>query len=163
TAPGDTSMNQAAAALFQQLTRHSGCLDLERLSDRELLERFSSLRDERAFEVVVRRHASMVQSVCRRSLSDSADADDAFQATFTILARKAGQQCWNESVANWLYGVALRVGMKLRQSGKVRREALAAWSERATHPVVRSGVTLRELGHVLDEEIQGMPSDYRTP
>jgi RNA polymerase sigma factor (sigma-70 family) len=156
-------MNQAAMALFQKLSREGNFADPERLNDRELLERFASQRDEQAFAILVRRHGPMVQSVCRRILPGSADVDDAFQATFTILARKAGQPGWNESVANWLYGVALRVALKLRQSGKIRREALAAWSERAVSPVVRSGVTLRELGHVLDEEIQGMPSDYRTP
>src|SRR5258708_4090598 len=78
------------------------------LSDRQLLERFTTARDESAFAAIVRRHGAMVLGVCRRLLRHEQDAEDAFQATFLVLARKAGSTRWADTVAAWLHEVAHR-------------------------------------------------------
>src|SRR5688572_28064495 len=72
--------------------------------DRQLLDRFINHRDETAFEAVVRRHGPMVLGVCRRVLQNPHDAEDAFQATFLVLLRKARSLRSRELVAQWLYG-----------------------------------------------------------
>src|SRR5438552_3686493 len=84
------------------------------LPDRDLVERFAQGRDERAFEALVHRHGPMVFRVCRRVLGRAHEAEDAFQATFLILARKAGSLRDQASVSSWLYGVASRVALKAR-------------------------------------------------
>src|SRR5437870_13878368 len=81
-------------------------------SDAELLRRFVRQRDEAAFTALVQRHGGLVFGVCRRVLSQPQDAEDAFQATFLILAKKAGSLARPEQLANWLYGVALRTARK---------------------------------------------------
>jgi RNA polymerase sigma-70 factor (ECF subfamily) len=78
------------------------------LSDGQLLERFLTVRDEAAFEMLVRRHGPMVFSLCKRVIGNAHDAEDAFQATFLVLARKAHSVVPREAVGNWLYGVAYR-------------------------------------------------------
>jgi DNA-directed RNA polymerase specialized sigma24 family protein len=92
------------------------------LTDRELLERFVAEREEAAFAALVQRHGPLVLGVCRRLLGDAHDAEDAFQATFLVLTRKAASVRWQESVGNWLYGVARRVAGKAR-AARVRRRA----------------------------------------
>jgi DNA-directed RNA polymerase specialized sigma24 family protein len=83
-------------------------------TDGQLVESFVSRKDEAAFEVLVRRHGPMVLGVCRRVLRNHHDAEDAFQATFLVLMRKAGCIVPREMVANWLYGVAYRTALKAR-------------------------------------------------
>src|SRR5262245_61081709 len=92
------------------------------LSDGDLLGRFVARRDEFAFEELVRRHGPMVLGVCRRIVGNGHDAEDAFQATFLVLARKAGSVSPRESVANWLYGVAYRTAGRMR--GMAARRSL---------------------------------------
>src|SRR5947209_5921500 len=82
-----------------------------RSADRELLERFVASRDEAAFEALLHRHGPMVLGVCRRVLSSSHDAEDAFQATFLVLARKAGSIRQRVSIGPWLHGVASRLAL----------------------------------------------------
>src|SRR3954454_13739943 len=87
------------------------------LSDAQLLERFATRHDEAAeaaFTALVERHGPMVYRVCRRVLKDPHDAHDAFQATFLVLVRKPGAVRSRESLASWLYGVALRVAAHSR-------------------------------------------------
>src|SRR2546428_12624569 len=86
----------------------------EEQTDAQLLKRFASQHDQAAFATLVKRHGPMVLAVCRRVLHDSHAADDAFQATFLVLVRKAGSLARPELLANWLYGVAYRVAVKAR-------------------------------------------------
>src|SRR5262245_39783628 len=84
--------------------------------DRELVARFAHARDEQAFEALVRRHGPMVFRVCQRVLGRAHEAEDAFQATFLVLAKKAASLRDQASVGSWLFGVASRVAMKARAS-----------------------------------------------
>src|SRR5882724_5781795 len=94
---------------------------LKLLTDPELLRRFSSEGDEAAFHSLVHRHGAMVLDVCRNVLRNEADAEDVFQATFLILAKKAGSIRNQGSVASWLYGVAYRTALKA-QADSARRQ-----------------------------------------
>src|SRR5688572_14668964 len=81
-------------------------------TDADLLERFAGRREEAAFTALVQRHGPLVLSVCRRVLGNAEDVDDAFQATFLVLVRKADSIRKRGSVASWLYGVAYRVALE---------------------------------------------------
>src|SRR5688500_16164678 len=91
------------------------------LTDGQLLERFLSGRDEAAMEALVRRHGSMVWVTVRRVVRDHHDAEDAFQATFLVLTRKAASIMPREGLANWLYGVARQTGLKARSAAARRK------------------------------------------
>ena len=100
------------------------------VSDRHLLERFVSRRDELAFTALLERHGPMVQPVCHAVLGDHHDAQDAFQATFLVLVRKASSIWPRARVGPWLYGVAYRTALKARSSMARRyRAELSAGSE----------------------------------
>src|SRR4051812_13850572 len=90
-------------------------------TDGQLLASFIDQKDETAFEAMVRRHGPMVFGVCRRIVRNHHDAEDAFQATFLVLARKASSVRPREMVANWLHGVALRTAMKAKALTAKRR------------------------------------------
>src|SRR5579859_3138846 len=90
------------------------CREAAGLTDAQLLEGYVSRKDEAAFEALVRRHGPMVLGVCRRVLRNHHDAEDALQATFLVLVRKAGSVVPRGMVANWLYGVANRTALKAR-------------------------------------------------
>src|SRR5262245_46647942 len=92
------------------------------LTDGELLDSFLIRSDEAAFEALVRRHGPMVFGVCRRLLQAEHDAEDAFQATFLVLVRKAESIVPRDSVGNWLYGVAYRTALKARTRAARRKE-----------------------------------------
>src|SRR5262249_49560147 len=91
--------------VLHQLHGAAGARATADLSDADLLGCFLDRRDEVAFAILVRRHGPMVLGVCRRLLRDSHDAEDAFQATFLVLARKASSVNPRGMVGNWLYGV----------------------------------------------------------
>src|SRR5262249_43591637 len=110
----------------------------------------------------------LVLGVCWRLLHDWHDAEDAFQATFLVLARKAGAVRWRDSVSNWLYQVAYRVATKARADASRRRghERRAAKENRflgETGLTPNREATLREVCAVLDEELHGLPERYRAP
>src|SRR5947209_6491085 len=104
---------------FERLMNSGGVTGL---SEEQLLDRFVSLRDESAFEAIVLRHGPMVRGVCRRLLRDANDVDDAFQATFLVLARKANTLRRRERLGNWLYGVSYRIASRLRSNAWRRSE-----------------------------------------
>ncbi len=132
------------------------------LADAPLLERFVSRRDEAAFAALVRRHGSLVLAACRRVLGDPHAAEDCFQATFLVLARKAGSLKRPEALGPWLYGVATRTALKARARAEQRRvcERQAAVPEAVEHA---DGLAWRDLRPILDEAIAGLPEKYRAP
>src|SRR5262245_28865836 len=130
-------------------------------SDGELLARYLADRDEAAFAALVHRHGALVWGVCRRLLPHVPDAEDAFQATFLILARKANSIRRQHSVGSWLHGVACRVARKLR-AGLARRAALPPPDERTVADPAND-VSWREVKGVLDEELGRLPEKYRAP
>src|SRR5215813_2534383 len=89
--------------------------------DHELMAQFVANRDDLALTTLVRRHGPMVYNLCRRVLRNEQDAEDAFQATFLVLARKAHTLRSQEAVGNWLYGVAYRTALKARTAAAARR------------------------------------------
>jgi RNA polymerase sigma factor (sigma-70 family) len=129
--------------------------------DNELLARFRSRRDGEAFALLVRRHGPMVLSVCQRVLRGHADAEDAFQATFLVLARRAGVVRPGSCLANWLYGVAYRTAMEARRAAAVRRvkeQKAAEMKPTSVDPIDVSP----ELSEVLDRELAALPDLYRS-
>src|SRR5437764_7277000 len=104
-----------AFPILRYIRRVYGAADGE--GDAALLGRFAGQRDAEAFAALVRRHGPMVLSVCRRLLGDGHDADDAFQATFLVLLRKAGSLRRPGQLGPWLHGVASRVALKARGLG----------------------------------------------
>jgi RNA polymerase sigma factor (sigma-70 family) len=131
------------------------------LSDEELLGRFTGRRDEvaeLAFAVLVERHGPMVLRVCRAVLRDEHDAQDAFQATFLVLARRAGSLWVRDSLGPWLHGVALRASSCMKAAAARRRKHERRAAE-ASPP--RDGGD--ELASALDEEIGRLPRLYRAP
>jgi RNA polymerase sigma factor (sigma-70 family) len=133
-----------------------------RLDDRQLLERFLSGRDQWAFESLMHRHGPMVLSVCRRFLRDMHDAEDAFQATFLVLLRKARSLSKRELLANWLYGVAYRTALRARRDAARRHlhETRRCEKSLVTEDNDRAW---REHQETLDEEIHRLPAKYRAP
>lgn len=130
--------------------------------DRELLHEFASRRDEAAFAALLRRHGRLVLGVCRRVLGNSHDAEDIFQATFLILARKASSIRKGDSVGSWLHGVAYRLAMKERaSSGRRRQEERHAAGAAPADPAAEQ--SWRELQELLDEELGGLPEKFRAP
>jgi len=132
------------------------------LSEWQLLDRYASRGDEAAFEALVARHGPMVLGVCRRVLRDPADVEDAFQATFLVLVRKAGTLGERDLLARWLYGVAHRVALRARSDAARRgaRESAGAANEPAADPV---DPDRHELGATLLEEVRRLPAKYRSP
>jgi RNA polymerase sigma factor (sigma-70 family) len=134
--------------------------------DAALLDRFTRDREEAAFAALVARHGSMVMRVCKRVLSDAAGAEDCFQATFLVLARKASSLRRPASLASWLHGVALRIASKARKSARRRR--LCQMPANACEPAdprpdPLEQLTARELLVAVDEEVQRLPEVYRLP
>ncbi len=130
-------------------------------TDGQLLEAFVARRDGAAFEALLRRHAPMVLGVCQRIVGNGHDAEDAFQATFLVLVRKAGSVVPRERVGNWLYGVAYRAALKARALAGRRRTL-----ERRITDMPQSQPTSNdraELLHLLDRELGRLPAKYRLP
>ena len=121
-----------------------------------------SRREEVVFEAIVQRHGPMVWGVCRRVLRDHHDAEDAFQATFLVLARKAASVMPREKLGNWLYGVACQTAMKARATTSKRR---AREKQVPEMPEPEGGREDRrdDLLPLLDQELSRLPEKYRMP
>jgi RNA polymerase sigma factor (sigma-70 family) len=131
-------------------------------SDYRLLDRFVADQDEAAFAALVERFGRLVLDVCRSVLHQEQDAEDAFQATFLVLARKASSIRQRTSLASWLHGVALRTALKARRARwRRRRKELLPLPQTPDQPV--SEAALRELQSILHEEIERLPEKYRAP
>src|SRR5437667_2749117 len=144
------------AALGQILEVLTGSHDFD--LDSSFLTRFLTNRDEDAFAALVRRHGPLVYGTCLRILGNRSDSDDAFQAVFFVLARRAHTLKLDRSIGPWLYGVAVRVAKKLRgQIVKRRlREMSAAKSER-----VEAAEPERDFWAIIDEELARMSRPLR--
>jgi RNA polymerase sigma factor (sigma-70 family) len=127
-------------------------------SDEDLLDRFVAQHDEAAFEALLHRHGALVWNVCRRVLTEEHAAEDAFQATFLVLVRKARSVRKKASIRSWLHGVALRVALRARRQAHLRHRR-----EQETplhHP---EEACWNDVRLILDEEIQRLPEKYRLP
>ena len=128
------------------------------LGDGLLLEAFLSRRDQAAFSDLVSRHGPMVLGVCKRILAHAQDAEDAFQAVFIVLARKAESIRPPDKVGNWLYGVSVRVALKARgRRSNVREKQAAEMPSIVAQPIP----PWSDLRPILDEEIERLPTKYR--
>jgi RNA polymerase sigma factor (sigma-70 family) len=150
----------AAVQLSQVVRRLRGVLAVREtagLTDADLWDRYVQERDEAAFEALVRKHGPMVLGVCRRLLRHEQDAEDAFQATFLVLVRRAASVRSPRTLANWLYGVARRTALAARRSAATRRAKEAAVLPRA----VTSDDPWDDLRPVLDQELGRLAEKYR--
>jgi RNA polymerase sigma factor (sigma-70 family) len=131
-------------------------------TDKELLTRFTTRKDKEAFAELVRRYGPMVFGVCRRLVRSEQDAEDAFQATFVVLARKADSIRQPEALSGWLYGVACRLATRLRRATAKRQ---AREVPLVTPPVAVSAQEhpSDDIAPVLHEEISQLPEHYRLP
>jgi RNA polymerase sigma factor (sigma-70 family) len=151
-------------ALLRRIDAHLTTAAAHRGSDGELLERFVAAREEGAFAALLERYGSMVLNVCRRVLPELHDAEDAFQATFLLLVKKADSISKRESVASWLHGTAYRLAIHLRRQSAKRKER-EQQHEPPKSPDREPGYEMawRELQAVLDEELAQLPDRYRAP
>src|SRR5258708_5683462 len=129
-------------------------------TDGQLLEDFVSCHQGAALEALVRRHGPMVWGVCRRILHNHHDAEDAFQATFLVLVRKAPAVVPREMVGNWLYGVARQTALKARATA-ARRCGRERQVTQLPDPVVEQQDLWHDLRPVLDQELSRLPDCYR--
>ncbi|AGA28116.1 sigma-70 family RNA polymerase sigma factor [Singulisphaera acidiphila] len=155
-------MANGQAELFRQVHQLFSTGRVGGLTDAELLGRFVSQRDEPAFAALVTRHGSMVLRVCQGVLQDKHAAEDAFQATFLVLAHKAYHLHVGETLSHWLHGVALRVAKKAKSQNARRdqRERTSA-STTAWEPGVDPDQS--ETDALLHEEVDRLPESYRSP
>jgi RNA polymerase sigma factor (sigma-70 family) len=149
------------SAFLRRLTRGMAAQTLADQSDRQLVEQLLLGRDDAAFEALVRRHGPMVYRVCWRVLAQAQDAEDAFQATFLLLAQKLRTLRKHDSLASWLHGIAHRVALKARaQAAARRRHEKQASARQAGSP---DEITWTELRVVLDTELASLPEKWRLP
>src|SRR5262245_21002687 len=151
--------SRALQTWLQHLRRGAAVERVARLTDAELLGRFLAARDEAAFEVLVWRHGPTVWRVCRRVAGREADAEDAFQATFLLLARRAGSIRNREALASWLYKVAYRAAREARAPACLPADAGAA--DGAAGPAEEA--LAKELQAALHEEVSRLPEKHRGP
>jgi len=154
--------NHSLGTVLAHVRRIAGLRDSADLTDAQLLERFANGADESAFAALVHRHGPMVLGVCQRVLHDHHEADDAFQATFLVLMRKAATIQQPQLLANWLYGVAWRVARKARTVAG-RRPANADPETDVAARELPAEVDWMDLRPVIDVELQGLPEKYRAP
>jgi RNA polymerase sigma factor (sigma-70 family) len=154
-----------SAGPMNQILRHLRSIlrdETDALPDAQLLARFLSRRDESAFETLLHRHGPMVLGVCRRILGNTPDVEDAFQATFLVLVRKANTIARRETVGGFRYGVAYRTALKARAADDRRR----AKERRAAQMSRRTTTDEDDAGQWqdwLDQELSRLPDMYRVP
>jgi RNA polymerase sigma factor (sigma-70 family) len=129
------------------------------LSEGQLLDRFVSNRDDSAFEAIVARHGPMVMGVCRGLLRDSNDVDDAFQATFLVLVKKAGSLRQRDLLGNWLYGVAHRVATRARHQSH-RRSQMESIADEPMAAVDEASMLI-DIRPLIHDELNRLPATYR--
>src|SRR5262249_14648577 len=142
--------------LLQGLAEH-------RLSDGELLRRYLAAGEEEAFTEIVRRQGPLVLRACRHVLGETTAAEDAFQATFLLLARKGRSLTAAGSLAGWLHAAAVRVARDARRAGWRRRRRQSAAGERAGADPPPEELMWREVRERLDAELAALPEKYRLP
>lgn len=130
--------------------------------DAQLLDQFVRCRDMESFEALVQRYGPMVLGVCRRILQDEHDAEDAFQATFLVFARRAAVVRRGEAVGSWLCGTAYRISQKAR-AATLRRRVQEKRAGTQLPPDADASAAWEEMRLVLDEELQQLPEKYRVP
>jgi RNA polymerase sigma factor (sigma-70 family) len=146
--------------VIQQLRKTLLQRDAAGLSDGQLLDSFINCREEAAIGALVRRHGPMVWGVCRRILGHHQDAEDAFQATFVVLVRKAATVRPREMIANWLHGVAYQTARKAAQQSARHRVRTRPMDEIAESQETEHNGT-DDLLALLDQEVQHLPEKYR--
>lgn len=151
----------ALSSVMGVLRRLSRLAPLEATDDGLLLTAFIERREPEAFESLVQRHGPMVLGVCQRILGHAQDAEDAFQAVFLVLARKAESVRPREMVGNWLYGVAYRTSLQARASA-TRRRSREMHVDSFPEPSVTPRDAWQDLQPVLDEELNRLPDHYRS-
>jgi RNA polymerase sigma factor (sigma-70 family) len=145
---------------IRQVRRTAFLQDGARMTDGQLLDRFLNQCDEAAFALLMRRHGPMVLGVCRRVLANSHDAEDAFQATFLVLARKAASIRRRELVGNWLYGAAYRAALEAKAARRRSRETQV---NPMPDPEAPAADPWDDLRLALDHELSRLPDKYRVP
>lgn len=155
--------NTPLGRLMFRLRQLAGDAEAGQLQDRQLLQRFVTSSDESAFEVLLERHGPLVWGLCLRLLRHRQDAEDAFQATFLVLARNARCIRKHDSLASWLYGVAYRIALRARSRAAQRlaRERQAVPPRGEGDPL--DALSGRELCSLLDDELTRLPERYRGP
>jgi RNA polymerase sigma factor (sigma-70 family) len=151
-----------AGSVLDQMLQAILPLDGGDLTDDQLLARYVGEHDQRAFTALVHRHGPMVLGVCRRILRHAQDADDAFQAAFVVLARKAPSAVPRRAVGAWLYGVAYRTALEAR-SMSARRRQRERPLEDVPHPETVPPEPRSEVLAALDHELSRLPAKYRQP
>src|SRR5262245_9672227 len=150
------------AVVLRHIRHLAGADALDEVSDTQLLERYCGRQEEAALAGLVQRYGGLVLGGCRRVLGHAEDTEDAFQATFLVLAQKAGSIRKRDSVGSWLYGVAYRIATDARHKAQRRRT-----HERQAQPMASSAALAEaiwpELQPVLDEELHRLPEKYRIP
>jgi RNA polymerase sigma factor (sigma-70 family) len=153
-------MSGASSNLLRHVQHLAEAHRIGSLSDRQLLKCFAKGHDEAAFALLVRRHGPMVHDTCRRVLGHEQDAEDVFQATFLILARKAGA-IRQADVGGFLYRVAYHLAVRARGDA-VKRRRREQRAEAPSAPDLMGEVTWREVRQVVDEELQRLPEAARS-
>jgi RNA polymerase sigma factor (sigma-70 family) len=155
-------MDWRTGAVLRHLRQLTAEHDAENLSDHDLVDRFAAAGDEAAFEALVRRHGPMVWRVCLDVVKHVQDAEDAFQATFLVLARRAPAIRKRASVASWLHGVAHRVALQAR--GAARRRSVPENGDVAmTQADPLNEMSRREQQGLLHDELSRLAEKYRAP
>ena len=147
--------------VIQHLRRAVLLKDGAGLTDAQLLQEYLSRREEAAMAALVRRHGPMVWGVCRRILHNHHDAEDAFQATFLVLVRKAASIASPELLANWLYGVAHQTALKARATA-AKRKTRERQVQEMPEPAVIENNLWNDLQPLLDQELSRLSDKYRS-